>query len=87
MAFLISNLLLEAIFDFRKWSNGKYKNTMSFEEFWSISKKSKNGFPIVFSKSDSTWVRFYFWQKKNSEKAKHPRISRSFVGYMPEALF
>ena len=48
-------------------------------------KKVKNGFLIVFSKSDSVWVGFHFWQEKNSEKAKHPRICPSFGGNMSEA--
>ena len=34
-------------------------------------------FPIVFSKSDMT--------KKNSGKAKHPKICLSFGGSMPDA--
>ena len=55
------------------------------ERFGQYLKKSKNGLSIVFSKSDSTWVGFYFWRKKNSEKAKHPEICLSLGGSMPEA--
>ena len=43
--------------------------------------------PIVFSKTDLAWLEFYFWQKKQSEKAKHSRICPSFGGNMPEAQF
>ena len=60
------------------------------KNFWKsfgqyLKKSKKNGFLIVFSKSDLVWVRFHFWREKNSEKAKHPRICPSFGGNMSEA--
>ena len=95
MAFLISNLLSESIFDFGKWSNGKSVWPLSEVENWfwkkiwnekrhisiliffwrvsvNIKKKSKNGFPIVFSKSDSAWVGFYFWWEKKFWRSQTP---------------
>ena len=92
MGILFSNLLLESIFDFGKWSNWKYANVCIWvfsvsplpkvkNSFWkqiwkenaNISilnfflksfgqylKKSKNGFPIVFSKSDLNGVGSIF---------------------------
>ena len=93
---LISNLILESIFDFRKWSNWKYANTsicvfsvcplpkvknwfwnqiwnenvhifiLIFYGFGLYFKNLKNGFPIVFSKSDQGSVYFlaedFFWK-------------------------
>ena len=44
-------------------------------------------FPLYFQKSYLAWIGFYFWKKKNSKKAKHPRICPSFGGNMPEAKF
>ena len=42
-------------------------------------------FPLYFQKCDLTDVGSNFWQKKNSEKAKHPQICLSLGGSMPEA--
>ena len=56
-----------------------------FEDFGQYLKTSKNGFPIVFSKSDLTGVGSFFGQKKLSEKAKHPKICLSLGGSIPEA--
>ena len=44
-----------------------------------FKKMSKNGYPVVFSKSDLTLAR------KKSEKAKYPGICPSFGGNMTEA--
>ena len=54
-------------------------------EFWSIFQQVKNGFPIVFSKSDLTGEGHIFRTKFFSEKAKLPEICLSFSGSMPEA--
>ena len=61
-----------------------FYSKFSFEEFWSIFKKSTNGFLIIFSKSDLTGVSL-FLTKFFSEKAKHPKICLSLGGSMPEA--
>ena len=42
-------------------------------------------FPIVLSKSDLTGVGSNFCLKKNSAKAKHPKICLSYSGSMPDA--
>ena len=73
---------------FRKqtWNEKRHFSILFFlKSFGQYLKKSKSRFSIVFSKSDSAWVLFLV--KKNSEKAKHPRICFSFGGNMPEAQF
>ena len=51
------------------------KNLKSFGHYLI---KSKNRFPIVFSKCDLTGVGSNFGQKKNYEKAKHPQNMPKF---------
>ena len=62
-----------------------YNSKFFLERFGQYLRKSKNGFPIVFSKSDLTGVGSNLLQKKNSGKAKHPKICLSLGGSMPEA--
>ena len=108
MDILISNLLSEPIFDFRKWSNWKYANTsiwvfsvrplpevenwfrkqiwnesvhifilIFFGAFGSEFKKSKNGFPIVFSKCDfAGGGGLNLWRKKFLKKPNTPKYSQ-----------
>ena len=77
-----------ADFPFDHFPKSKIDSESRFEEFWSIlKKKSKNGFPIVFSKKWFGLGRVLFLAEKNSEKAKHPSICPSFGGNMPESQF
>ena len=74
MDILISNLLSESILDFGKWLNRKYTNTrFCVFSVWSLPevqnwfqkqiwKKLKNGYSIVFSKSDLSGIGYIFWQ-------------------------
>ena len=47
-----------------KWECPYFYSEFFFWAFGQYLKKSKNKLSIVFSKSDLTWVGFYFWQKK-----------------------
>ena len=51
-----------------------------FIAFWSIFKKVKNRFPILFSKKDWGEGGGVFLPKFLSDKAKHPGICPSFGG-------
>ena len=56
---------------------------MFFKRFVLKNGASQIGFPIVFLKCNLTKVGSFFCRKKNSEKAKHPKICVSFGGSMP----
>ena len=43
------------------------------KRFGRYLKKVKNGFPIVFSKSDLTGVGYIFWQKFLFKKPNNPK--------------
>ena len=76
-----SKIYFESIF-LKKWP---YFYQFFLKEFRSVFKKVKNGFHIVFSKSDLTGVGSIFFLQKNTEKAKHPKICLSLRGSMPVA--
>ena len=64
---------------FRKpiWNENVHISILIFflKSFSQYFKKSENGFLIEFSKSDSTWVGFYFWQKKILKKPNTPKYA------------
>ena len=62
-----------------------YLHSIFLKRFGQYFKKSKNGFFIVFSKSELTSVGYIFFTKTNYEKAKHHKICLSLGGSMPEA--
>ena len=57
------------------------------ERFVSKNGVPKNGFPIVFSKSDLVGGGTVFSPTFFSEKAKHPGIGQSFGGNVGETQF
>ena len=58
-----------------KWECPYFYSKFFLERFGKYSKKSKNGFPIVFSKCDLAEVWSLFWRKKNSEKPNSPKYA------------
>ena len=68
-----------------KWVCPYFYSNFFLKRFGQYLKKSKNGFPIVFSKSDLTGIGYIFWPNFFSEKAKHLKICLSLGGSMPDA--
>ena len=62
-------------------------NFFCVERFVPKNGVPKNGFPIVFSKSDLAGGGAYFEPKKNSEKTKLPGMCPSFAGNVGETQF